>query len=45
MGLVCPTMTLLIEARGKFVTRDLLFENPNVKVDDGFALIFSLEVM
>jgi hypothetical protein len=38
-------MTLLIDARGKFVTRDLLFENPNVKIDDGFALIFSLEVM
>ena len=36
-------MTMLIDPRDDFVSRDMLFENPNVKSEDAFAIIFSLE--
>ena len=37
-------MTLLIAPRDAFVSRDELFENSNVKTEDAFAIIFSLQV-
>ena len=44
VGISPPKTTLLIAPRNAFLGRDELFENSNVKTEDAFAIIFTLEV-